>query len=293
MKTKTELGVVETLLNNLRATKGVSREQVAKESDRVYKTALMTGQVCGHIFMGVPLELIHIDSGYQRTGTFNKAKGNQIAAEFSEAVYEPIKLNYRDGAFYCPSGQHRIYAHLKMEREFIISELISCSREEEIAIFLYQDDNRSKLSPYDRWKAGVALGYEEDVALQEICEQYRLQIGKVQGKARLGSITTARHIIEKYGKEMLSFIFDTIEKAGWHDEPKAWDSRIVRSLYKLYTTRSYSIQDSRDKLLRFLKGKTPQEVYANALLAYPTDLESALLDLFTDIVSGKRRGKAV
>lgn len=286
---------VENMLNELRKKENYTMEQVEKESRRVYELAQQTGKVYSKVFAAVPLELIHIDEGYQRTENFSKAKGDQIAFNFKEEVYEPVKLNYRDGAFYCPSGQHRIYAHIKMGREYIVSELISCPREAEIAVFLYQDDNRSKLTPYDRWKAGCELGMPTDKTLKEICLEYGVSLGKVSGKARLGSITTARQIIEHDGKEMLRLVFETVIDAGWREMPKAWDSRMFRAIYKLYLNRIAPADRlyKRKTLLAYLEGKTPEEVFAAALIAYHKDPESAILELFTDVVKGKRQGRKV
>ena len=73
----------------------------------------------------VPLYLIYIDDTYQRTETFSKAKASEIAANFIEAAYDPIKLNYRNGRFFCPAGQHRIYAHILMGKTSIEAELFS------------------------------------------------------------------------------------------------------------------------------------------------------------------------
>lgn len=287
-------GLVETMLDERRAMQGISEKEVAERCDKFYNSCT---PICGHIFTEVPLELIHIDPGYQRTETFCLSKANQIAADFSDQVYEPIKLNYRDGGFYCPSGQHRIYAHLKMGRDKIMAELISCSRKEEIAIFLYQDDNRSKLQPYDRWKAGCEIGSPADMALKEICSSYGVEIGKVHGKARLRGVTVGRRIIESSGKEMLNLIFETIVESGWKDLPHAFDSRYLRGLHKFYVHRcggsGCSVTQGKQRLIRFFEDKTPVEVQANALVAYPKDVESALIDLFTDVASGRRRGKAV
>lgn len=283
---------VEKMLDELRVKEGMTENKVAKESQRIYEMAQQTGKIYGKVFAAVPLFLIHIDAGYQRTENFSKIKGDQIAFNFRENVYEPIKLNYRDGAFYCPSGQHRVYAHVVMGREYIVSEIISCPRNEEIAIFLYQDDNRSKLSPYDRWKAGCELGMPVDKELKETCEAYGVTIGKQVGKTTLGSITTAKNILERDGREMLCLIFDTIIGAGWYDKPTAWDSRVVRSLYRYYSGRcskaDYKL--AQNTLIKYFLDKTPKETMAAALVAYPGDPESALINLYTDIVKGKRCG---
>ena len=124
---------VEDLLNELRSEKCYDAGRVAQESANTWSAAAREGRIYNKIFAAVPLVLIHIDDTYQRTENFSKAKGDHIAANFSEGAYEAVKLNYRDGAFYCPSGQHRVYAHIAMKREYIVAELSKMSWKEEVA----------------------------------------------------------------------------------------------------------------------------------------------------------------
>ena len=149
--------IVNEELNKLRFEMELSDETIENDAERLFSIASQN-KVGNKIMANVPLYLIYIDDTYQRTETFSKAKASEIAVNFIEAAYDPIKLNYRDGRFYCPAGQHRIYAHMLMHREYIGAELFQSDYTSEIDIFLTQDDNRSKLTPYDRYKAGLAAG---------------------------------------------------------------------------------------------------------------------------------------
>lgn len=282
---------VEDLLNELRSEKCYDAGRVAQESANTWSAAAREGRIYNKIFAAVPLVLIHIDDTYQRTENFSKAKGDHIAANFSEGAYEAVKLNYRDGAFYCPSGQHRVYAHIAMKREYIVAELSKMSWKEEVAVFLYQDDNRAKLTPYDRYKAGCAIGNKVDLALQRICNIYGVGIGRMARRGRLGSITTAREIISSQGEERFDLIMNTIVSAGWRDSLKAFDSRIVRALKSVYNDAADE-QKARKVLIGFLSDTDPMTLYANSLTAYPhKEPASAIAELLKDVVSGRRAGK--
>ena len=228
--------IVNEELNKLRFLLGLTEETIQGDVERLFNIA-SHNKVGNKIMANVPLCLIYIDDSYQRTETFSKAKASEIAANFIEAAYDPIKLNYRDGRFYCPAGQHRIYAHMLMHREYIGAELFQSDYESEIDIFLTQDDNRSKLTPYDRYKAGLAAGKYEDVTLTKICNKYGVRIG-TKAKAsdtQLGSITTAKGILNQYGEKGLIWIFDIIESAGWKNLIRAFDSRTFRALKRVYS----------------------------------------------------------
>ena len=282
---------VEELLNDLRENRGYTPERVAQESASIWNNAAIGGKVYNKIFAAVPLVLIHIDDRYQRTETFSKAKGDHIAANFSEGAYEAVKLNYRDGAFYCPSGQHRIYAHIAMGREYIVSELSQMSWKEEVSVYLYQDDNRAKLTPYDRYKAGCAIGDKVDLAIKSICDNYGIGVGRMSRRGRLGSITAARNIISTQGPERFDLIIHTICAAGWRSSPKAFDSRIIRSLRRVYTSVT-DTERAEKRLIRYLSETDPVMLYANALTAFPNKSpETAIAELLKDVVAGRRIGK--
>lgn len=262
--------VVNNILNDIREINEITEKMVQFDTERLYNMASQN-KIGNKIMASVPLYLIYIDDTYQRTETFSKAKASEIAANFIEAAYDPIKLNYRDGRFYCPAGQHRIYAHFLMGRKFISAELFCCSYKDEIGIYLTQDDNRSKLTPYDRHKAGLAAGLYVDVKLSEICNYYDVTIG-VKANAEhnhLGSITTAKDILAQYGEDGLKWIFDVIEKAEWKNQPKAFNSAIFRALRKVYVSYEKTPSLCKRKLVNIMKKYTPARLQATALVRYP------------------------
>lgn len=283
--------LVNDALEHIREINMVTESNIVNDAKRLYDIA-SSNKVGNKIMASVPLYLIYIDDTYQRTETFSKAKANEIAANFIEAAYDPIKLNYRDGRFYCPAGQHRIYAHIIMGVEYIEAELFQESYEKEINIFLTQDDNRSKLSPYDRYKAGLACGKREDTILHDICKKYGVIIGTRADckSAKLGSITTAKGILNQYGEECLEWIFSIIHEAHWTTEKRAYDSRMFRALKNVYKVADET--SAKIKLIMFLRDTTPMLLYANSMTSFPTkDPERAMAALLIDVVEDKRKGK--
>lgn len=294
---KKEIPNVEDMLNDLRAVAQLSETTEKMMAESVWNTAISNSSTKGKYTYEVPLILVHIDEGYQRTETFSKAKGDAIALDFSEFVYEPIKLNYRDGKFYCPSGQHRIYAHIKMRRNTIYSELVCCTRNEEIAIFLFQDDNRSKLSQYDRFKAGCELGLVEDVALRDVCNKLNVTIGKPGGRAQLNAIVAAKTIIHRGGADTFAFVLSLIKECGWENKHRAFDTRILRALNVLFNTEivgEVEREEAKRAIVNYIRREkyTPDHVFGVAVI-YQKDIETGLKMFFSDVANGKRIKKVV
>lgn len=294
---KREIPNVEDMLNELRAEAQLSEKTELMMSESIWNTAKSNSTTKGKYTYEVPLILVHIDDSYQRTETFSKAKGDAIALDFSEFVYEPIKLNYRNGKFYCPSGQHRIYAHIKMGRNTIYSELVSCTRNEEIAIFLFQDDNRSKLSQYDRFKAGCELGLIEDVALRDSCEAMGITIGKPGGRAQLNAVVASKAIIRRGGEDTFCFILSLIIDCGWEKERRAFDTRMMRALNVVFNTEITGREERKEAKRRIVnyvlkENMKPDHVFGLASI-YQKDIETGLKSFFMDVIQSKKIKKVV
>lgn len=283
--------LVNDALEHIREINMVTESNIVNDAKRLYDIA-SSNKVGNKIMASVPLYLIYIDDIYQRTETFSKVKASEIAANFIEAAYDPIKLNYRNGRFYCPAGQHRIYAHVLMNRTSIEAELFSVSYNEEIDVFLTQDDNRSKLTPYDRFKAGLAFGKWEDVTLKELCDKYNVDIGtkSVREKGKIGSITTAKGILTSFGVEGLEWILSVIQESGWTTEKRGYDSRTFRALRNVYSRTEQG--KGKNKLISYLKKTTPVLLYANSVAKYPSkDPESAMTLELMDAIQEKSKAR--
>lgn len=282
--------IVNNLLNQIRLDKNVTKEQLERETESLY-TMASQNKVGSKIMAQVPLYMIAIDNTYQRTETFSKTKGEEIALNFIEEAYDPIKLNLRNGIFYCPAGQHRIYAHIKMGRQFITSELFSVPYEQEVHIYLSQDDNRSKLTPYDRYKAGLAAGKREDVLLHNICNKYHISISSHRNGNELSSISTAKRILNTYGTTGLEWVCEILNDCSWTSEKKGLDSRIFRALKNVYRSTEGS-EKAKSDITTYLIGKSPIQFFAASIAAYPErDIERALTNFLLDIVERRRTGK--
>ena len=282
--------IVNDLLNEIRRQCEVTKEQLERETENLYLLA-SHNKVGNKIMAQVPLYMVAIDNTYQRTETFSKQKGDEIALNFIEEAYDPIKLNLRNGIFYCPAGQHRIYAHIRMGRQYITSELFSVSYEQEVHIYLSQDDNRSKLSPYDRYKAGLAAGRREDVLLHNICMKYNISITSQRNGKELSSISTAKRILNTYGSTGLEWVCEILDNSGWTGEKKGLDSRIFRALKNIYRTTEGS-EKAKSDISAYMIGKSPMQFFAASIAAYPErDMERALTNFLLDIVNRKRTGK--
>lgn len=282
---------VNRMLESVRREEKVSENQLKREIKSLFQMAEQN-KIGNKIMAQVPLYMIAIDGSYQRTENFSKAKGDEIAANFIEEAYDPIKLNWRDGLLYCPAGQHRIYAHLIMQKDFITAELFKMSYEAEVSIYLSQDDNRSKLTPYDRYKAGLAANKEINVTLQKVCHAFGITIApkiSLNATRQLRGITIAEKILEVYGEKGLSWILSIIAEADWLDEPKSLDSRIFRALRNVYRKTielsANEREECRQRIIEEFRKTTPILFYAKSQAVVPSrDAEIAMTHVLNGLI---------
>ena len=282
--------VVNQMLEKIRKEKEVTESQLRREISSLFNMASQN-RMGNKIMAQVPLYMIALDENYQRTENFSKAKGDQIAANFIEEAYDPIKLNWRDGLLYCPAGQHRIYAHIIMKKDFITAELFKVPYEAEVDIYLSQDDNRSKLTPYDRYKAGLAAKKETSLALQNICSEFDVIIlpKMISAPRQLRSITIAEDILKTYGERGLRWILSILAESNWLDEPRALDSRIFRALRNTYRKAILvsveEVESCKRRIIATFSETTPERFYASSQIKIPTmDAEVAMTRVLADIV---------
>lgn len=282
--------VVNQMLEKIRKEKEVTESQLRREISSLFNMASQN-RMGNKIMAQVPLYMIALDENYQRTENFSKAKGDQIAANFIEEAYDPIKLNWRDGLLYCPAGQHRIYAHIIMKKDFITAELFKVPYEAEVDIYLSQDDNRSKLAPYDRYKAGLAAKKETSLALQNICSEFDVIIlpKMISAPRQLRSITIAEDILKTYGERGLRWILSILAESNWLDEPRALDSRIFRALRNTYRKAILvsveEVESCKRRIIATFSETTPERFYASSQIKIPTmDAEVAMTRVLADIV---------
>jgi hypothetical protein len=226
----------------------------------------------------VPISEMKIDTAYQRVAT---RKVDKIASEWNREKCDPISLSYRDGWFYITDGQHRFLA-ADRNNETHLPAIIrtGLTQIEEALIFVSQNDNVSKLTPYDTFKGNLLIGDKTDMAINDICNKYNVLIEKTQtqGKNRvLGSISEARGIVKTYGSECFEWILKIIRASGWLDEKGAFSTYIIRTLKSCYVNNQNNLDSTGKLIVDIFEKKTPLLFKAEATVEYmdTSDIKSA------------------
>ena len=129
---------VNEALEAIRVSMNLTEVDIQNDAERLFSIA-SENKIGNKIMANVPLYLIYIDDSYQRTETFSKEKANGIAANFIEAAYDPIKLNYRDGRFLlsCRTAQNLCSYVLWAENLLVLNFLLEI-RKRKLISFLHR-----------------------------------------------------------------------------------------------------------------------------------------------------------
>lgn len=279
------MGVVAEALKDLKKRMKLTPEQEHDRTEFIVEQSKRNGKIGDFTIIEVPIELLNIDLSYQRTETFDVARANKIARNFHKNELDPIHISYRDGKFWIVDGQNRTYAFILLNRKYITGRMDYMSFTEEVKAFMHQHEDK-KLSPFDLYKAGLAIGDPVDTALKDLTEKYGVEIAATRsrkGIAKLQSITTAKDIICVEGIEALEWVFQLIHDTSWENEPAAYSTLVLRTLKQTYNRYSREMSHVYPILVDYLNNMTPTSLLHNAKTAFP--MRHDMSAMFTLIVT--------
>jgi hypothetical protein len=155
----------------------------------------------------VPVGLLSFDPTVNRAPI--AAKVRKIRENFQPMlVGVPVVSKRTDGDYVVLDGQHRVLAivtnpALGEEYELPCECLAGLTREQEAAIFLGLNRDRTPTKPYDQFRVGVVAGNPSYVAIQRVLSDLGLKAGASAGTNRVGCVRALESILDKHGEEIL------------------------------------------------------------------------------------------
>lgn len=279
------MAIVAEALKDLKKRMKITPEQEHDRTEFIVEQSKRNGKIGDFTIIEVPVELLNIDLSYQRTETFDVVRANKIARNFHKNELDPVHISYRDGKFYIVDGQHRVYAFILLNRKYITGRMDYMSFTEEVKAFMHQHEDK-ELSPYDLYKAGLAISDPVDTALKDLTEKYGVEIAATRsrnGVAKLQSITAAKDIICVEGIEALEWVFQLIHDTKWENEPSAYSSLILRTFKQVYNRYAREMSHVYPTLVDYLNNMTPTSLLHNAKTSFP--MRHDMSAMFTLIVT--------
>ena len=246
--------------NDLTATEVTMSENRAACSSILESSQL----VCGKRIAEIPLPLLRVDEGYQRTIAGSRwAKINKMAEHFDENKAGLILVSYRPafGAFFIVDGQGRYQAAKIAGLDSLACQIReNCSVKDEAKLFVEQDDNETKLSAHNKFKAGMIAEMENCVSMNTIMQRYG-----IDRPQQVRAIGTALNLAQTNPTE-LDWIFRMIHNSGWDSIENGFSRSIMLSLKTLYEHEFVRASELEEKLVPVMAMNSPNQLRAVAEL---------------------------
>ncbi|RHP47025.1 hypothetical protein DWZ40_08965 [Clostridium sp. AF32-12BH] len=202
---------------------------------------------------------IHIPE-WQRTCDMGAAL--KIGTEYNPLVWEAPKILYYNSILICIDGMHRVVGTAKAGFKNIVCDLIECSLEDAIKLFLSQSKNRRKMAQCDYYRAAIESGDENYIALKDICNRYNVAVKGDPIERQVGIFTPISDGIKSIrlnGTGLIDSIVGLITKLQWNGyadtyNGKAYTAKFIRVFHSLYSYYAGREKEMEEILLRECSG---------------------------------------
>ena len=271
--------------------------------ENLVKTAKNNSRIGDKLLMVIDPMEIHIPEWQRR---IKLERAYSIGNNYNSYKWDEPKVLLYKGILLCIDGQHRIYGAFKAKKDAVVVEVMECSLEEAIDLFLSQSSDRAKMQPMDIYHAALAAKKPEYVALHDICKKHNVAIkGDDETENVVGtfsSISDGINLIKGGKAEVLDSMLGLLGKLEWNGyadtyNGKAYTAKIIRALKSLYAYCEGRTDEMEEAMINRCKGT---EFFVDNIM---TKTQAQIFDYLSEIVryemespfrnkTGKRKSKA-
>lgn len=226
---------------------------------------------------------------WQRNTDF--AKAMEIAENYDEKKFDPVKIYIVNGKPYCADGMHRVIAMVlknigvpESDRMLILVEILDCTEQEAIDTFLGQQAGRKAMSTNDTYRAAIKAKIPEYIDFRKVFfEDFNIQITSEKQKLEnpVGKIDSSRTVLRMVHNqyEPLKDALTEIINLDWCGSVKGnpFLIRNLNTLIKLYAVygkdvvnttlkkKYYGAEKFESHVAKITSGATLYDTFAKAI----------------------------
>lgn len=271
-------------------------------------------EIEGKKFVSIPLDLLEIDESYQRLFCINMSKIDDLVHNFNMNKCDPILVapHPETSTFAVIDGTHRVLAFEIMNKGSIcatIAEGLSDNPEErskeEAEIFCGQGINVDRMAPTHKHRAYVKMGVKKYVILDECMKGRKLflnihEFKNLDKEKQDELISEGWRVLSGYtallaaaahskGKEMVTTIFDIIEKSGWHSATNGYGTNVIRPVSAILNMHDFDPAVTQ-AIINVFSTMEPDLFMSKAHAAYPGRKEKERLTMWLEKAVAKKLG---
>lgn len=229
----------EMEMQAVRNKEGFVGEMEINYVTRMIKDAKRNSMLGDKLQIVVDPMYIHIPEWQRR---LKLARAFAIGNDYNKYKWDVPKVLFYEGKLYVIDGQHRIYGAFKGGKDAVVVEIMECSLEEAIDLFINQSKDRSNMQPMDIYHAAIAGNKADYIQLREICYRHNVAIkGDEATDNIVGTFTSISDGIKlvRTNPELLESMLALLGRLEWNGyadnyNGKAYTAKVIRALKTLY-----------------------------------------------------------
>lgn len=165
-------------------------------------------------FERVRIDDLHIDPAYQRDLSLDLVE--KIAREYDPSATSAITVARRkNGDLYIVNGQHRSGGAKRAGEEYVVAEVFDGLSPAEEAELRLKGNTRRTDRPLERFKAQVAAGHPESIAIAKIAEEFGTKVNRNPDANKGLNAVSALESIYRYDRNgtMLTRVLEFVQQA--------------------------------------------------------------------------------
>jgi hypothetical protein len=245
----------------------------------------------------VPVEALQMDPRYQRK--LDMPRVEKMAREWDPRLADEIKVSEREnGSLWLIDGQHRRKAaEIAQVRDLFAMVLIGLHPEDEADLFLRGTKERKGLATLDEWKASLAAGHSDTVAINRVVKRAGGRVNDVPNNAKgISAPASLKFVYDLGGPDLLRWTLETIREAFGDLDPPHVSANMIKGLAAFLAM--YADLIDQEKLVGQLrksgmgdigrKSNAYREVSGHMGRTRLSSVYYALLDIYNSRHGGKR-----
>jgi len=270
---------------------------VMNENKRLWDLTMSNIQkIGGKHYVFVPMELLFIDDRFQRVDENSKTKVNQLVRNWDINKMDSLKgsVHPEELRISVIDGYHRVMAAKALKLPGLEVEILNNMPEnpeerliKEATYFATQGDEVSKLTPVQKHKANVLRGVKENVIVNEMIDQYHINLKKNPSHGRvttgeLAGFTMALGVAKTSGKNMLDDVLNILCAARWNLSNAGLSANAISFVYNLLRLHPENKKEVSNTLVNMIEDIEPNQLFAQAYTKYPNRKERERILMYVE-----------
>lgn len=207
----------------------------------------------------VPVDAIKLDYSYQRS---TSAKWVSDHMPYNEQQAGTLVLSSREGGPFCIDGGHRLAiakaSGTHKVNAFVIDGL---TKQDEARLFTYYQRERRNLNSHDLFRADVASGDDDTIAMVRIVTNagFNLVDKARGGPNNITAIDACRYIQRYGGDDLLSRTLDAV-KTFWIGYDKALSGQVLKGIAVFLHSAGEQATFSRETFTKVMQENVPVKI---------------------------------